>query len=305
VDLDLRVMELASTQHGVVSRQQLLALGMSSRMVARWRRQGRLRLIHRGVYLVGAVLPLWASEQAALLASGPQAVLSHWTAARMVDLPVPGDVRSDVVHVSIPVSGGGRRRGIRAYRTDALHAAEVQRLRDMPVTNTSRTLLDLAPLLGRRGQVRRLEQLVAVALERRLVTEAELRRVGRRHPSSRGAGLLALVLDVAAVPRLARSKAEEALLRLIREAELPLPRMNVMVAAREVDFFWEAERLVVEVDGWRWHSSRNRFENDRERDARIVAAGCTVLRITARRIDRNPEAVAGRIAFMLGRLLSR
>jgi hypothetical protein len=111
MDLDLRVMELASTQHGVVSRQQLLALGLSSRMVARWRRQGRLRRIHRGIYLVGAVLPLWAAEQAALLASGPQAVLSHWTAARMVDLPVPGDVRSDVVHVNIPVSGGGRRPG--------------------------------------------------------------------------------------------------------------------------------------------------------------------------------------------------
>jgi very-short-patch-repair endonuclease len=299
------VVELASRQNGVVTRRQLLELGLTPRIVARWWQQKRLRPIHRGVYLVGAVAPPWAAERAALLACGAQAVLSHWTAARMAELPVRADAGSDVVHVTIPVSGGGRRPGVRAHRTGALHPAEVQRLHDLPVTTTARTLFDLAVPLGRLGQARTLERLVAVALERKLVGEAELRRLLQRHASHRGAGLLDLVLGQAGGPRLTRSEAEEALLRLIREADLPLPRMNVRVQGCEVDFLWEAERLVVEVDGWAWHSSRNRFEGDRARDARLLAAGFTVLRVTLRHIERTPLAVMARIAFMLGRLAPR
>lgn len=84
-----------------------------------------------------------------------------------------------------------------------------------------------------------------------------------------------------------------------------LPRTNARVTGREVDFLWERERLVVEVDGWAWHSSRNRFENDRQRDAALAAAGYTVLRITWRRIKDEPLAVVAQIAFMLGRLTPR
>lgn len=302
-DLEARVVELASRQNGVVTRRQLLELGLTPRMVASWQQQRRLRPIHRGVYLVGAVAPLWAMERAALLACGARAVLSHWTAAHMVELPVRADAGKDAVHVIIPVSGGGRRTGIRAHRTGALHPAEVQRLHDMPVTSTARTLFDLAVPLGRIGQARTLDRLVAVALERRLVTEAELRRLLKRHASHRGAGLLDLVLGQAGGPRLTRSEA--ALLRLIREAELPLPRMNVRAEGYEVDSLWEAERLVVEVDGWALHSSRNRFEGNRERDARLTAAGFTVLRVSLRHIERKPLAVVARIAFMLGRQPAR
>ena len=304
-DLHHRVVDLASRQHGIVTRQQLLELGVTSRVAKRWLRQGRLRVIHRGVYLVGAVMPERAAEQAALLACGPRAVLSHWTAARFVDLTVPGSVASDVVWVTIPVSASGRRAGVRAFRTGDLHATEVTRLHDMPVTTPSRTLLDLAVPLGRHGGTRRLEQLVAAALDQQLITETELRRVLERHSSRRGAGLLRLVLDDAGGPRLARSEAEEELLRLIRLAKLVLPRTNARVAGREVDFLWPQERLVVEVDGYAWHSSRNRFETDRERDAVLAAAGYTVLRVTWRRIVDEPLATVARIAFMLGRLGAR
>jgi very-short-patch-repair endonuclease len=304
-DLYHAAVQLARRQHGVVTRQQLLELGVSPGVVKRWRREGRLCVVHRGVYLVGAVMPPWAAERAALLACGPDAVLSHWTAARMLGLPVPGNVQSDVVYVTIPVSGGCRRARVRAYRSGRLNAAEVQRLHDMPVTTTSRTLLDLAVPLARDGSRRRLEQLVAAAFDQRLTTEARLRQVLDRHASRRGAGLLRLILDQAGGPRLARSEAEEELLRLIRAGRLALPRTNARVAGREVDFLWQQERLVVEVDGYAWHSSRNRFENDRDRDAALAAAGFTVLRVTWRRIADEPLVVVARIAFMLGRLTLR
>lgn len=304
-DLHRQVMDLASRQHGLVTRQQLLSLGLTPRVVGSWRRQGRLTVVHRGVYLVGAVMPAWATERAALLACGPGAVLSHWTAARMLGLAAPEEVPGDVVHVTIPVSAGSRRPGIHVHRSRKLHAQEVLRLHDMPVTTPCRTLLDLTVPLAREGHARRLEQLVTGALDRRLTTEEELRRLLRRHASARGAGLLRLLLEDGDGPRLSRSEAEAELLRLIREAKMLLPRTNVRVTGREVDFLWERERLVVEVDGWAWHSSRNRFENDRQRDAALAAAGYTVLRITWRRIKDEPLAVVAQIAFMLGRLSPR
>jgi very-short-patch-repair endonuclease len=76
----------------------------------------------------------------------------------------------------------------------------------------------------------------------------------------------------------------------------------VRVCDYEVDLHWEAERLVVEVDGYAWHSSRNRFEGDRRRDVALTSAGYTLLRFTWRQIVDAPDAVVARIAFVLGRM---
>jgi very-short-patch-repair endonuclease len=118
-------------------------------------------------------------------------------------------------------------------------------------------------------------------------------------------GLLRLMLASGDEPPLARSQAEERLLQLVRAAGLPGPRTNVRVSGYEVDLFWRTERLIVEVDGHRWHSSRNRFERDRARDADLIAAGFTVLRVTWRQINQEPDRVVGRIGYMLGRLSPR
>jgi very-short-patch-repair endonuclease len=81
-----------------------------------------------------------------------------------------------------------------------------------------------------------------------------------------------------------------------------MPRLNAHVASHEADFLWPTERLVVEVDGYAWHSSRNRFEGDRARDATVTGAGFTVLRATWRQITEEPLTVVARIALQLGRL---
>jgi very-short-patch-repair endonuclease len=77
-----------------------------------------------------------------------------------------------------------------------------------------------------------------------------------------------------------RSEAELKMLRLIRSADLPTPRVNARVAGYEVDFLWPDQRLVVEVDGHAYHANRRAFERDRERDAALAAAGITVVRVT-------------------------
>lgn len=64
--------------------------------------------------------------------------------------------------------------------------------------------------------------------------------------------------------------------------------MNVSVGPYEIDFFWRAARIAVEVDGFRYHSSWSRFEGDRRRDARLLASGIAVLRLSWRQITGEP-----------------
>jgi very-short-patch-repair endonuclease len=86
---------------------------------------------------------------------------------------------------------------------------------------------------------------------------------------------------------------------LLGRAQLPAPRINTKVLGLEVDLFWPEERLVAEVDGFAFHGSRERFEEDRRRDADLVAAGYSVQRITWRQLVHESEAVVARFAAAL------
>ena len=86
---------------------------------------------------------------------------------------------------------------------------------------------------------------------------------------------------------------------LCRSAALPLPQTNVRRAGWEVDAVWEAQRLVVEVDGHKFHSTRARFERDRRKDADLRLAGYRVLRLTWRRLTREPDLVVALLAGAL------
>ena len=164
------------------------------------------------------------------------------------------------------------------------------------MTCTSTALVDLAAVLT----IDELESALAVTRRRKLATDAEIRASdraralakGRRQPQRAAHGR-------DRQPRLTRSKYERKLLQLIAAAQLPMPIPNVKVEGHEVDLFWPEQRLIVEFDGFAFHSDRKAFENDRLRDQRLTAAGYRVLRVTARQIDTTPEAVIARIAQAL------
>jgi very-short-patch-repair endonuclease len=73
------------------------------------------------------------------------------------------------------------------------------------------------------------------------------------------------------------------------------------VSGYEVDFVWPNERLIVEVDGFAFHSTRAAFERDRARDRTLHAAGYVVLRVTWRQLVRGPEMVVAELAAALVR----
>jgi very-short-patch-repair endonuclease len=88
-----------------------------------------------------------------------------------------------------------------------------------------------------------------------------------------------------------RSEAERLFLELVRKARLPEPAVNVSVGGHRVDFYWRAEKLIVEVNGFAYHSSSATFEKDRRRDAELAATGLRVMRVTWRQLTREPHAV--------------
>jgi very-short-patch-repair endonuclease len=290
------IMALASRQHGVVARAQLLQAGVPADVVDRRLKSKRLRALHRGVYRVGPVLAPRAAEMAAVLACGGGAVVSHWSAARLRQLQLRRAI-SGPVEVSAPRGDHFRRPGIRFHRVRALQPDEVTELERIPVTTVARTLYDLAGVAERRE----LERLFADALSRALTTREEIVSLMTRYPVRSGISRLRAWLDDDAEPALTRSAAEERFLTLIRKAQLPRPAVNVTIAGHRVDFFWRAERLIVEIDGFAFHSSSASFESDRRRDAELTAAGLHVMRVTWRQLAHEPEALLIRLARALDR----
>lgn len=289
---------LARRQHGVVTRAQLLALGMDPAVIKRRLRAGRLRAIYRGVYLVGPIAPPHAREMAAVLACGEGAVLSHRSAAALRSLlaypahPAPA-------HVTV-VGADRRRPGIRVHRVGVLPPDEVTTFKSIPITTPARTILDLASELT----VRELEQALGTAETNRITSRAKLRSLLGRYPGRRGTPALRALLDSDLRPAFTRSQAEERFLALVRRAELPPPNTNVRLADFEVDFLWPEQRLVVEIDGFVHHGDRASFEADRARDAALAARGFTVIRVTWRQLVDEPEVVIARLAQALASRLT-
>jgi very-short-patch-repair endonuclease len=172
---------------------------------------------------------------------------------------------------------------------------DVRTLDRIPVTTPARTLLDLGAVVS----ASELERALAEAQVRRLVRRRDLLDQLERNRGRAGTRALREILEVPGGPAPTRSEAERRLLRLVRSAGLPRPLVNTGVASLEVDVLWRDQRLVVEVDGFRCHSSRASFERDRKRDALLAASGYTVLRVTSRQLVNEPEAVVARIAGAL------
>jgi len=285
---------IARRQQGVVSRTQLRAAGIGADAIDLRLRQRRLHPIHRGVYLVGHPIPApLARETAAILACGPTAVLSHRTAARLWGIaPFPS--------TPIEVTTTSQRRhhaGITVHRTQLLQAPELRHRHGLPLTSAARALLDLATVVDDRI----LERAFHEARARRLVTSKALAALLDHHRRRPGAGILRRLVDADSGPTLTRSEAEERALALIRRAQLPAPRVNARLGRFEVDLLWPAQRLVVEVDGFAYHSDPASFERDRRRDGELAAAGYTVIRVTWHQITGRPEATVAILARALAR----
>jgi very-short-patch-repair endonuclease len=136
----------------------------------------------------------------------------------------------------------------------------------------------------------------------RLLRPGELQRTLARFPGHAGPPLVKAMLQARVGTTLTRSEAEERFLALVRASELPAPQANVPLHGYEVDFLWREAKLVVEIDGFRFHGPHSAFERDRRKDAKLAASGYTVIRFTWRELVDHPYVVVARLAQTLARV---
>jgi len=117
-----------------------------------------------------------------------------------------------------------------------------------------------------------------------------------RAPRRKGATRLRALLETGEASGLTRLWTERRMRSLLKAAELPQALVNAPLHGYVADFLWPQYKLIVEVDGFNFHSSRSAFEHDRRRDQKLAAAGYTVIRVTRRQLRDEPYAVIARIA---------
>jgi hypothetical protein len=210
----LRIRERFRLQNGFITRQQLLALGLSVKAVDGRLRSGRYVAVHAGVYSEGVPRsdPVGRAT-AAVLACGPGAVLSHGSAASLWGFHA---LWADTLEVT--TTAQRTRPGITVYRSRSLEPRDITRHWEIPVTSPARTILDIAPRLT----AEKLTRLVNDArLSRRLRIDA-LEDVLRRNPYHRGTRLLRPFAEDPANPT--RSKFEDDFRAFCAAYDLPCPR---------------------------------------------------------------------------------
>jgi hypothetical protein len=291
--VDAAIAEIAGRREGLVTHDELIALGLS-RNAVRWRlRDGRLHRMFRGVYLVGhSIAPPLARERGALLAAGGEALISHRSAAVLWELLPPTE--DGDVHVTVIARACANRPGIRVHRSATMQRQDWSRRHGIPVTSAARTLLDFAE----DATSRELEAAFDEALIQKRTTRRQLRRVLARSPGRHGAAPLTALLERSRPPAFTRSSGERVLLALVHAGGLPEPQANVRRHGHELDLYWPG--LNVELDAWDVH--RDRVASDHIRDFELQAAGIRVLRVTGRQLAYEPEQTLVRIAQALAQL---
>jgi very-short-patch-repair endonuclease len=270
---------LAARQHGVVSRAQLLAVGLTPRAIHARVTRGRLVRLHRGVYAVGhTALTSHSRDMAAVLACGPAALRSHRSAAHAWLI-----LRSSSARIEVTADRGCKPKpGITIHRSRLTHPDDRALVNGIPTTSVARTIVDLADVLGDR----RFGDAVNESEVLRLFDRDEVDKTLERLPGRKGRHRMNRILAAYRPdPSFTRSGAERRFLRLCAEHYLPRPSTNIFIGGHELDAYWEDARLGIELDGEVFHHTTQAYYEDRRRDRRLATLGIQVNRVTWRDLD--------------------
>ncbi len=287
--VDRAIADLAEKQGGHVSRKQLRGLGLGSKAIDYRIKTGRLIQVYPGVYAVGHLpaLPLDRAK-GALLACGPQAALSHGSAAAFWGFeklwPQPVEV--------VVLLGGRRPAALAVHRSRTLTSRDLTTQNGVRTTSPARTALDIAP----HTEARRLTRLVNDARLQKTLTLEALDDVVNRNQRHPGTKRLKPLIEDRGNPT--RSAFEDDFKSFCKSHGLPTPHTNVKVAGYEVDALFPEQRVIVELDGYETHRDKTTFERDRIKDADTLAAGFATVRLTRARL-RDDEA--GRLQGLLAK----
>ena len=279
---------MATATHGLVTRRGMTAAGISDAEIRSRRRSGLLIEVYRGVYRMGHAAPtLEAHYLAAVLACGEGAVLSGLAAAYLLTLTKGTPPEPEVTCV--------KRRRVKGVVTRRSVHRPVRAIscRGIPVTSVARTLVDIAAALDKEALARACHEAGVKYRTTPRDVEAEL----AEWPNVTGAAALRAVLrgDI----HVTLSRLERRFLFLLRGEGLPLPVTNRPAGARRVDCRWPEHRLTVELDSYRYHSSRRAWEQDRRREREAYARGDDFRRYTWGDVFDHPTQMLAELRALL------
>jgi very-short-patch-repair endonuclease len=234
---------------------------------------------------------------AAVLASGPGALLSHGTAAALWGLR---GYSGGAIHVTVPRKSTSSKPIRRHFSLVSVDERGIEE--GIPATSVHRTIFDLAAVVS-------VDDVVAMIKEgeyRNRYDRLSLPDLLERHPGKRGSRKVELALKriVEEPSGRTRSKLEQRFAPFLRRHNLPLPRFNDSIVLGSklyvADCHWPHLRLIVELDGWEGHSSRSAFQDDRLRDRVLRVAGFSVIHLTWNQLEVEPEDVASDLRSALG-----
>jgi len=297
---DYKLGRLVRSQLGLCTRTQSDRIGIPPETLRNWARGGRLIRIRDGLFRDPAVAWSWNQDVlAAILSAPPGSGASHATAARLWRLEsVP---RDPVIHVATPTRTRAVIPGVCFHRAEYMRRGDIAKLGVIPVTSPGWTLVHVA---GSVDEVV-LEECVLEGVRRGIVTVDALRACLALVPNGHGTGAMRRLLtsfDPAEIRRL-MSTLETQFYAFLRRYRLPLPRVNVVIDTQrliaKVDARWEHARLVVEIDGLRFHATRAHKRYDDERQNALVLAGERVLRYDASALRSEQDRMAREIGQAL------
>jgi very-short-patch-repair endonuclease len=283
------IARIARRQHGVVTRVQLLAAGVSSDEIQKRLDKGSLIRVHLGVYRVGHAAPsLEATYMAAVLACGDGAVLSGRAAAHLLGL-----VRGPTPPPQVTTLTRRVVKNVEPHHARHLDPRDKTLWQGIPVTTPARTLVDLAAALSEHE----LGRAVHEAGIRHNTTPEDVEAALARKPNAKGAAMLRAILR--GDTKITLSKLERAFLSLLKQDRLPLPQSNRPAGGRFVDCRWPEHELTVELDGYAYHNSRHAFEQDRSRERQAYARGDQFRRYTWGDVTERSRAVTRELRAVL------
>ena len=292
-----KLIEVATTQGGFVSRRQALAVGYSARAIDRAVQRGEIHSITDGVY---RVVPMEGEEsllRGAILAL-PGGIVSHYSSARLWGFPY---LRQGPSTVSVHHRTTHEFPGVVVRRTIDLGDTHATELRGMAITTPARTASDLAADL----HIHHLDRVVDAILVEKLATLEELNAValetGRRGKpgtvrfrevlACRGDGFMA---TATVLERLGHS--------VLRRYGVPEPTPQYPIPwdrSRRFDDAYPDVRLALEWDSRRWHSALEQMNQDRERDRECAVHRWTLVRFTWHDLKQRPQVVANEVRELL------
>lgn len=303
VGVDIRVGRLAARQHGVFTRAQALDLG-TQRSEIRWRLEtGRWVRVFPAVYLLAGSPETWVQRaMAACLHWGSGAAISHRAAAKLRSLC---GIRHARIELSV-VRNRNRQPSswVLVHRLSApIPVEDVTTIDGLPVTKPARMLLELAATESEHMTARFLDDALRRGLVSFLYLERWLTDPRRRH--QRGARTLHGLMQEGRGHGVVESWLEGGAMALLKAADLPMPILQHRVdeggrIIGRLDFAYPEQRVGIELDGFRFHDTRDRFDAERARGNQLQALGWKILRVTSKHLEQSPDEVIAWIRRAIG-----